>query len=201
MYSTFFKRFFDFFISLVALILTSPIILVTALILSIVNKGNPFFFQIRPGKNEKLFKIIKFKTMNDAKDFTGKLLADDFRVKKPGILVRKLSIDELPQLVNVLKGDMSLIGPRPLLVQYLPLYNLEQKKRHKVRPGITGWAQINGRNTISWHQKLSYDIEYVENMSLALDFKIFFRTIRKVLIREGISKEGQITTTFFNGNN
>jgi len=200
-YSTFFKRFFDFFISLVALILTSPIILVTALILSIVNKGNPFFFQIRPGKNEKLFKIIKFKTMNDAKDFTGKLLADDFRVTKPGILVRKLSIDELPQLVNVLKGDMSLIGPRPLLVQYLPLYNLEQKKRHKVRPGITGWAQINGRNTISWHQKLSYDIEYVENMSLALDFKIFFRTIRKVLIREGISKEGQITTTFFNGNN
>lgn len=201
MYSTFFKRFFDFFISLVALILTSPIILVTALILSIVNKGNPFFFQIRPGKNEKLFKIIKFKTMNDAKDFTGKLLADDYRVTKPGILVRKLSIDELPQLVNVLKGDMSLIGPRPLLVQYLPLYNLEQKKRHKVRPGITGWAQINGRNTISWHQKLSYDIEYVENMSLALDFKIFFRTIRKVLIREGISKEGQITTTFFNGNN
>ena len=201
MYSTFFKRFFDFFISLVALILTSPIILVTALILSIVNKGNPFFFQIRPGKNEKLFKIIKFKTMNDAKDFTGKLLADDYRVTKPGILVRKLSIDELPQLINVLKGDMSLIGPRPLLVQYLPLYNLEQKKRHKVRPGITGWAQINGRNTISWHQKLSYDIEYVENMSLALDFKIFFRTIRKVLIREGISKEGQITTTFFNGNN
>lgn len=201
MYKLFFKRFFDFFIAFIGVMVFMPLILITAIVLTILYKGTPFFFQARPGKNEKIFKIIKFKTMSDKKDKNGNLLPDAERLTTVGNIVRKLSIDELPQLFNVLKGDMSLIGPRPLLIQYLPIYNQQQKKRHLVRPGITGWAQINGRNAISWTKKFEYDVEYVENISFFFDVKIFFKTLQKVFIREGISKQGQVTTDFFNGNN
>jgi undecaprenyl phosphate N,N'-diacetylbacillosamine 1-phosphate transferase len=200
-YKLFFKRFFDFFIAFIGVMVFMPLILITAIVLTILYKGTPFFFQARPGKNEKIFKIIKFKTMSDKKDKNGNLLPDAERLTTVGNIVRKLSIDELPQLFNVLKGDMSLIGPRPLLIQYLPIYNQQQKKRHLVRPGITGWAQINGRNAISWTKKFEYDVEYVENISFFFDVKIFFKTLQKVFIREGISKQGQVTTDFFNGNN
>jgi undecaprenyl phosphate N,N'-diacetylbacillosamine 1-phosphate transferase len=200
MYQFFFKRFFDFSIALILLLVTSPIIIITAIVLFFLNNGSPFFTQVRPGKNEKLFKIIKFKTMTDKKDMAGNLLSDELRMTKIGYIIRKLSIDELPQLLNVLNGDMSLIGPRPLLVQYLPLYNQEQKKRHNIRPGITGWAQVNGRNAISWEQKFNYDIEYVDNISLGFDLKIIFKTIKKVIVSEGISMQGQATTDFFRGN-
>src|SRR5690554_8229415 len=168
--------------------------------LSIANRGRPFFFQKRPGKNEKMFKIIKFKTMNDKKDLEGNLLSDAERLTAVGKFVRKTSLDEIPQLLNVIKGDMSLIGPRPLLVDYLPLYNSIQKRRHEVRPGITGWAQVNGRNAISWEQKFNYDVWYVNNISLALDIKILFMTILKVFKSEGISQDGQATMTKFKGN-
>ena len=201
MYKLFFKRFFDFFIAFIGVMVFMPLILITAIVLTILYKGTPFFFQARPGKNEKIFKIIKFKTMSDKKDKNGNLLPDAERLTTVGNIVRKLSIDELPQLFNVLKGDMSLIGPRPLLIQYLPIYNQQQKKRHLVRPGITGWAQINGRNAISWTKKFEYDVEYVENISFFFDVKIFFKTLQKVFIREGISKQGRVTTDFFNGNN
>ena len=174
MYKLFFKRFFDFFIAFIGVMVFMPLILITAIVLTILYKGTPFFFQARPGKNEKIFKIIKFKTMSDKKDKNGNLLPDAERLTTVGNIVRKLSIDELPQLFNVLKGDMSLIGPRPLLIQYLPIYNQQQKKRHLVRPGITGWAQINGRNAISWTKKFEYDVEYVENISFFFDVKIFF---------------------------
>lgn len=201
MYKLFFKRFLDFLIAMLAFLLSSPIFLLTTIILTISYKNNPFFFQMRPGKNEKIFKIFKFKTMNDKKDSKGYLLPDDLRITYVGYWIRKLSIDELPQLLNVLKGDMSLIGPRPLLIQYLPLYTIDEKKRHTIRPGITGWAQVNGRNAISWKQKFEYDIEYVNKVSLIFDLKIFFKTFKKVFVREGISKEGQVTTDFFNGYN
>ena len=201
MYKNFFKRLFDFTASLLGLVLISPIFVIVTIGLYFANQGKPFFFQARPGKDERIFKIIKFKTMNDKKDAQGNLLPDVDRLTPIGAFVRKTSLDEIPQLINVLKGDMSLIGPRPLLVQYLHLYNAEQKKRHDVRPGITGWAQVNGRNAISWQQKFDYDVWYVEHCSLFLDLKILLRTIQKVIVRDGISQEGQATMEFFNGNN
>lgn len=201
MYQNYFKRLFDFLIALVALLLFSPIFILVTIGLFFANQGKPFFFQIRPGKNEKLFRIVKFKTMHDKTDAEGNLLSDAERLTRIGLFVRKTSLDEIPQLLNVLKGDMSLIGPRPLLVQYLPLYNAEQKKRHDVRPGITGWAQVNGRNAITWKRKFELDIWYVDHISFILDIKILFLTIKKVFVREGISQEGQATMEVFNGNN
>lgn len=187
-------------VSLLALLLLSPIIVVTIFLLAIVNKGTPFFIQARPGRKSEIFKIIKFKTMNDKRNREGSLLSDADRLTPVGSFVRKTSLDEIPQLINVLKGDMSLIGPRPLLVQYLPLYNQHQARRHEARPGITGWAQINGRNAISWHEKFDYDVWYVDNISISLDMKIFFLTLKKVFVREGISAEGQATIEPFKGN-
>jgi lipopolysaccharide/colanic/teichoic acid biosynthesis glycosyltransferase len=201
MYKNYFKRLFDFTAALVGLLLLSPLFILVTIGLFFVNQGKPFFFQTRPGKDEKLFRIVKFKTMNDKKDANGNLLSDAERLTAIGSFVRKTSLDEIPQLINVLKGDMSLIGPRPLLVQYLPLYNAEQKKRHDVRPGITGWAQVNGRNAISWQQKFEYDVWYVNHISLLLDIKILFLTVKKVFVREGISQDGQATMEVFNGNN
>lgn len=201
MYRLFFKLLIDLFLSLFGFILISPIFLLLWLWLSIANKGSgAFFFQTRPGKNEKLFKVIKFKTMTDERDTNGNLLPDEKRLTKVGKFVRSTSLDEIPQLLNVIKGDMSLIGPRPLLVQYLPLYDEVQKRRHEVRPGITGWAQVNGRNAISWQQKFEYDIWYVDNISLTLDVKILFRTIQKVFKREGISSDLSATMEAFKGN-
>lgn len=202
MYKYFFKRFFDFILSLSALLIASPILLVVTIWLHFANKGaGAFFFQERPGKDGKIFKVIKYKTMTDERDASGKLLPDAERLTKVGKFVRSTSIDELPQLINVLKGDMALIGPRPLLVQYLPLYSKEQARRHEVRPGITGWAQVNGRNTLSWTEKFKHDVWYVDHYSFLLDLKIIFLTIKKVLIREGISQEGAATMEFFTGNN
>lgn len=200
MYKTIFKRILDFTLALFGFILLSPIFIIVMIGLFFANQGRPFFFQTRPGKNERLFNIIKFKTMNDKKDSEGNLLPDAERLTSIGNFVRKTSLDEIPQLLNVLKGDMSLIGPRPLLVQYLPLYNSFQKQRHLVRPGITGWAQINGRNAIGWTQKFEYDVWYVEHCSLFLDLKILFLTVKKVFVREGISQEGQATMEVFKGN-
>ncbi|WP_233898819.1 sugar transferase [Tenacibaculum piscium] len=200
MYKNYIKRVFDFLIALVALVLLSPIFIIVLILLSIYNNGKPFFFQQRPGKKEKIFKVIKFKTMNDKKDNEGNLLSDELRLTKVGNFVRKTSLDELPQLLNVLKGDMSLIGPRPLLIEYLPLYSKSQQRRHNVRPGITGLAQINGRNAISWKKKFEYDVKYVDNLSFISDVKIFFKTFLKVFKSEGISKEGEATTTKFLGN-
>ena len=200
-YKTYIKRIVDFFLSLFGLIILSPVLLVVIVLLAIANSGKPFFFQKRPGKNGQLFTIIKFKTMNDKKDIAGNLLNDKFRLTKIGNFVRKTSLDEIPQLLNVLIGDMSLIGPRPLLPEYLPLYNSEQKKRHLVRPGITGWAQINGRNTISWQQKFEYDVWYVEHLSFKLDVQIIIRTIKKVLKSDGIYAGSDIVMNRFKGNN
>ncbi|EAK9944427.1 undecaprenyl phosphate N,N'-diacetylbacillosamine 1-phosphate transferase [Campylobacter lari] len=200
MYKNGLKRVFDFFLALILLIVFSPFIVLIGIVLKIV-QGSVLFKQARPGLNEKIFYIYKFKTMSDETDENGELLPDELRLKPFGKLVRSLSLDELPQLFNVLKGDMSFIGPRPLLVEYLPLYNQEQKKRHDVRPGITGWAQINGRNAISWEQKFKYDVEYVQNYSFLFDLKIFFMTIVKVLKRSGVNKEGVATTDKFNGHN
>lgn len=187
MYKNFFKRFFDFLISLVALLLISPILLIITIWLHFANKGaGAFFTQERPGKGEKIFKVIKFKTMTDEKDADGNLLPDEQRITKVGKFVRSTSIDELPQLFNVLKGDMSFIGPRPLLVKYLPYYTEEERIRHTVRPGISGWAQVNGRNTIGWEKKLAYDVEYVKNLSLLMDIKVLFKTIHNVLARTDV---------------
>jgi undecaprenyl phosphate N,N'-diacetylbacillosamine 1-phosphate transferase len=199
MYKFFFKRFFDVAIALIALVLFSPVFFLVFLLLLISNQGNPFFFQKRPGLNGEIFKVIKFKTMNEKKDTHGNLLPDAKRLTKLGIFLRKTSFDEVPQVINILKGDMSIIGPRPLLPEYLPLYNKTQKKRHDVKPGITGWAQINGRNAISWKKKFEYDVWYVENRSFLLDVKILFKTFFKVLKSEGVNKEGEITTTKFKG--
>ncbi len=201
MYKDFIKPCFDFFLALFLVFFLSPLFFGLIILLYFFNRKNIFFFQKRPGKNEKVFEIIKFKTMTDAKDAEGNLLPDEFRLTKMGKFVRKTSLDELPQLINVLKGDMSFIGPRPLLVDYLPIYNEEQKKRHLIKPGITGWAQVNGRNTITWTQKFIYDVYYVENISLSLDARIFFLTIKKVIKSEGINTVGQATTESFNGNN
>jgi len=201
MYKHFFKRLFDFIIALIGLIILLPIFLFVMVGLYFANEGKPFFFQARPGLNEKIFNIIKFKTRNDKKDANGNLLSDAERLTPIGAFVRKTSLDEIPQLINVLKGDMALIGPRPLLPQYLPLYNETQKRRHDVRPGITGWAQVNGRNAISWTKKFELDVWYVDNISLILDIRIFFLPIQKVFVREGISQEGQATMEMFNGKN
>lgn len=201
MYKNHLKRLFDFSIALIGLIVLSPLFIVVTIGLYFANQGKPFFFQARPGLNEKIFKIIKFKTMNDKKDFDGNLLSDAERLTKVGSFVRKTSLDEIPQLINVLKGDMSLIGPRPLLPEYLSLYSTEQKKRHLVRPGITGWAQVNGRNAISWEKKFELDVWYVDNLSFVTDLKVFFTTFAKVFKREGISQTGQATMEAFNGKN
>ncbi|WP_449038453.1 sugar transferase [Parabacteroides goldsteinii] len=202
MYKHFFKRLIDFIIVFCVLVVIWPILLVVTLWLHFANKGTgAFFMQERPGKGGKVFKVIKFKTMTDERDADGNLLPDADRLTNVGRFVRSTSIDELPQLINVLKGDMALIGPRPLLVQYLPLYSKEQARRHDVRPGITGWAQVNGRNAISWTKKFELDVWYVDHCSFLLDVKIIFLTIKKVFVREGISQEGQATMEFFTGNN
>jgi undecaprenyl phosphate N,N'-diacetylbacillosamine 1-phosphate transferase len=201
MYKHFFKRLIDFTLSLIGLIAISPIFIIVWVWLTIANKGaGALFFQERPGKDEKIFKVIKFKTMTDERDASGKLLPDAERLTKVGRFVRSTSLDEIPQLINVIKGDMSLIGPRPLLVQYLPLYNEYQKRRHEVRPGITGWAQVNGRNAISWEQKFEFDVWYVDNISLSLDFKILMKTIQKVFKQEGINSDSSATMEYFTGN-
>ena len=201
MYNKIFKRVIDFILATLGLFLTFPLLVLVSIGLTIVNKGKPFFFQSRPGKDEKLFYIIKFKTMNDKKDSKGNLLPDSKRISKIGRIVRKSSLDELPQLINVLKGDMSIIGPRPLLPEYLLYYNQEQKKRHDVRPGISGWAQVNGRNAISWDEKFKLDVWYVDNQSFWLDIKILLLTVKKVFVREGISADGHVTIEPFKGSN
>lgn len=202
MYKHFFKRFFDFWISLIALICISPVLIVVTVWLHFANKGaGAFFFQERPGKDGKIFKVIKYKTMTDERDANGELLPDADRLTKVGSFVRSTSIDELPQLVNVLKGDMALIGPRPLLVKYLPLYSAEQARRHEVRPGISGWAQCHGRNNISWTEKFKLDVWYVDHCSLLTDLKVIWITIMKVVKRADISQEGQATMEAFNGHN
>ena len=202
MYKNFFKRVIDFILVLTVLLVIWPILLVITIWLHFANTGaGAFFFQERPGKDAKIFKVIKFKTMTDERDAEGKLLPDAQRLTKVGKFVRSTSIDELPQLINVLKGDMALIGPRPLLVQYMPLYSKEQARRHEVRPGITGWAQCHGRNAISWTKKFELDVWYVDNVSLLTDLKVIFITIKKVLVRDGISQDGQATMEAFNGNN
>lgn len=200
MYTRIFKRIIDFTLSLAAFIVFSPIFIIITIMLFITNNGKPFFYQSRPGKDEKLFKIIKFKSMNDKKDKNGELLPDEKRITKVGLFVRKTSLDEIPQLLNVIKGDMSLIGPRPLLISYLPLYNEQQRKRHLIKPGITGWAQVNGRNAISWQQKFEYDVWYVDNCSFLLDMKILWLTALKVIKRDGISSSTSATMEFFTGN-
>ncbi|ACU06818.1 Lipid carrier : UDP-N-acetylgalactosaminyltransferase [Flavobacteriaceae bacterium 3519-10] len=199
MYKLFWKRLIDFTAALVGLIILSPVFLLITLCLAIANSGKPFFFQKRPGIKEKIFSIIKFKTMNDRRDSKGDLLSDYKRLTRIGSFVRKTSLDEIPQLINVLKGEMSLIGPRPLLPEYLPLYTSIQKRRHEVRPGITGWAQVNGRNAISWEDKFTFDVWYVDNLSLSLDLKILLMTVKKVFKSEGINAAGQATTEHFKG--
>ena len=202
MYKCFFKRFLDIGISSILLICLSPLLLFLSVWLYITNKdAGVFFFQERPGKDAKIFKVIKFKTMTDERDENGKLLSDAQRLTKVGRFVRSTSLDELPQLINVLKGDMSLIGPRPLLVQYLPLYSKEQMRRHEVRPGISGWAQCHGRNSITWAEKFELDAWYVDHVSLWTDFKVIWITVMKVLKRADISQEGQATVEAFNGHN
>lgn len=199
MYKNYIKRFLDFSIALLAILLLSPVFIVLLVLLAIANQGKPFFIQRRPGKDEKIFSIIKFKTMNDKTDDRGNPLPDGERITVIGNIVRKTSLDEIPQLINVLKGDMGLVGPRPLLISYLKLYNQEQRKRHHVRPGITGWAQVNGRNAISWEQKFEYDIWYVEHCSFLLDLKILWLTAIKVIKREDISSSTHATVERFKG--
>ena len=201
MYTQLIKPLGDFCFATVVLLLLAPILAFISVFLTISNQGSPFFIQQRPGKNQRIFKIIKFKTMNDARDASGRLLPDAKRLTIVGKFVRKFSLDEIPQFLNVLKGDMSLIGPRPLLPDYLHLYSDFQNQRHQVKPGITGWAQVNGRNAISWDQKFEYDIWYVTNISFSLDLKIFFKTIGKVLKSEGINAANAATIEPFNGNN
>ncbi len=201
MYVVFFKRFTDLLFSLIILMLLSPLLLLLAILLSCSYRGTPFFIQTRPGLNEKPIRVIKFKTMNDNKDVNGILLPNHLRITGLGRILRQLSLDELPQLVNVLIGDMSLIGPRPLLFKYIPLYSDKQKKRHLVRPGITGWAQVNGRNTISWTKKFEYDVWYVENVSFLLDLRIYWYTVLKALKAEGINAGENVTMPPFDGKN
>ncbi|MBP6755513.1 MAG: sugar transferase [Bacteroidia bacterium] len=200
MYNQTIKRLFDCIFSLIGIVFFLPVFFIVTIGLYFANQGSPFFLQTRPGKNEKTFKIIKFKTMNDKRDVNGNLLPDAHRLTKIGQLVRKTSLDELPQLTNVLKGDMSIVGPRPLLPEYLPLYNEIQKRRHQVKPGITGWAQVNGRNAISWSQKFEFDVWYVDNVSFVIDCKIVFLTIKKVFRREGITAENSVSAEAFKGN-
>jgi len=200
MYKYFFKRLIDVLAAFIGFVLLLPIFIIITIFLFINNQGKPFFLQARPGRDGKIFKIIKFKTMNDKKASSGELLPDANRLTKVGSFIRKTSFDEIPQLLIVIKGDMSLVGPRPLLVEYLPLYNVEQSRRHEAKPGITGWAQVNGRNTISWQQKFRYDVWYVDHISLALDVKILWRTMTKVFKSEGVNAGGQATMTKFKGN-
>ena len=200
MYKHFFKRVIDFLASFIGFIILLPLFIVITVFLFFANDGKPFFFQRRPGKKAKVFSIIKFKTMNDKKDAEGKLLPDEVRLTSVGKFVRKTSLDEIPQLLNVIKGDMSLIGPRPLLTDYLHLYNEFQSRRHEVKPGITGWAQVNGRNAISWDKKFEYDVWYVDNMSFVLDLKILLKTIQKVIKSEGINAQDGNSTEPFSGN-
>lgn len=202
MYRSYLKRLIDFSFAFCVLVICCPILFIIIFWLYIANKGaGVFFLQKRPGRDGKIFKVIKFKTMTDERDLTGNLLPDEQRLTKVGKFVRSTSLDELPQLINVLKGDMALIGPRPLLPQYLPLYSKEQARRHEVRPGITGWAQVNGRNAISWTKKFELDVWYVDHCSFLLDLKIFLLTIRKVFVREGISSDTSVTMEPFTGNN
>lgn len=201
MYKLFFKRLFDLVVSLFLLVLLSPIFLIIVIVLPLTTGQAAFFFQVRPGKNGKLFRLVKFKTMNDRKDASGNLLPDAERFTAAGRFLRKTSLDEIPQLINVLKGDMSLVGPRPLLVEYLPLYSNFQARRHEVLPGITGWAQVNGRNTISWEEKFMYDVWYVDHLSFTIDMKILLKTLAKVIRREGINANTEITMEKFTGNN
>lgn len=200
MYKVYFKPLLDCVVSLLGIVVLSPIFLVILISLFISNNGKVFFVQNRPGKNEKIFKIIKFRTMNNKKDAHGNLLPDAERLTYLGKIVRKTSLDEIPQLINVLKGDMNLIGPRPLLPEYLSLYNERQKKRHTVKPGITGWAQINGRNAVEWNKKFEFDVWYIENLSFILDLQILFLTLKKVVKLEGINREGVATNISFTGN-
>ncbi len=199
-YTSYVKPFFDFTIALFAFTLLFPIFILIILFLAMANKGKVFFIQQRPGKHGYLFNVIKFKTMNDRKDANGSLLPDKYRLTSIGKFIRKTSLDEIPQLINVIKGDMSIVGPRPLLVEYLPLYNSFQNRRHDVKPGITGWAQVNGRNAISWQEKFNLDVWYVDNQSFYLDLKILILTIKKVFISEGISAAGSDTMEKFKGN-
>ncbi|MDB4162141.1 sugar transferase [Bacteroidia bacterium] len=199
MYKHFVKKIMDGCIALVAFIVLLPLFFLTICVLFVVNRGSVFFTQLRPGLNGEIFRLIKFKTMNDRRNSNGELLPDAIRLTTTGAWVRKLSLDELPQLINVLKGDMALIGPRPLLIEYLPLYNIEQARRHNVRPGITGWAQVNGRNSISWEEKFKLDIWYVDNVTVLLDIKIIFNTIMKVFRREGISSNSSVSMEKFRG--
>ncbi|WP_045802648.1 sugar transferase [Flagellimonas lutaonensis] len=199
MYRKFLKRTLDFMVALIGFVILFPIFLIIMVLLFVVNEGKPFFLQQRPGKNGKIFNIIKFKTMNDKKDAEGNLLPNKDRITKVGNVVRKTSLDEIPQLLNVIKGDMSLIGPRPLLVEYLPLYSKEQGRRHEVRPGITGWAQVNGRNAISWERKFELDVWYVDHISFPLDLKILWLTLLKVVKSEGISASAEVTMERFTG--
>lgn len=201
MYKHFFKPLIDFLVALLGLICLSPVLIFIGIALTFQNKGTPFFFQTRPGKDQKAFQIIKFKTMTDEKDAQGNLLPDVKRVTKLGRTIRKLSLDELPQLINVLKGDMSLIGPRPLLFKYIPLFSKKQLRRHEVKPGITGWAQINGRNSISWTRKFELDIEYVNELNFLLDVKIIYLTFIKVIKKEGVNQSNLRPMQPFNGNN
>ncbi len=200
MYKNFVKPFLDFVVAVIAFTLMLPLFLVTMLVLVVALKGNPFFMQCRPGKDENIFSIIKFRTMTNATDKAGNLLPDHQRLSGFGKFVRSTSLDELPQLLNVLKGDMSIVGPRPLLPAYLPLYSAVQKRRHLVKPGITGWAQVNGRNAVSWQKKFELDVFYVERISFALDFKILVKTVQKVIIRSDISSDSSVTVQPFKGN-
>ena len=201
MYKNFIKPVIDFVLALVGFLFLSPVFVLVTIGLFFANDGKPFFFQLRPGKDGKIFKIIKFKTMTDKKDEKGNLLPDADRLTKIGSFVRKTSLDEIPQLLNVIKGDMSLVGPRPLLPKYLELYNDFQRRRNEVKPGITGWAQVNGRNSISWEKKFEYDVWYVDNVSFLLDIKILILTVLKVVKSEGINEQGQATSNEFKGNN
>lgn len=201
MYKKIFKRVIDFTTAVLGFLFLLPLFLLVTLFLFFANRGNPFFFQLRPGKDGKIFKIIKFKTMNDKKDADNNLLPDSERLTKIGMFVRKTSLDEIPQLINVIKGDMSLIGPRPLLPEYLSLYNDFQKQRHNIKPGITGWAQVNGRNAISWEKKFEYDVWYINNLSFSLDIRILLKTIQKVVKRESINADNSVTIERFNGGN
>ncbi len=201
MYRNFFKRLIDFLAACIVLLIVFPFLIILIAVLFFANNGKPFFFQERVGYKNRIFKVVKFKTMNDRRGTDGKLLPDNIRLTKAGKFVRSTSMDELPQLLNVLIGQMSLVGPRPLLVKYLPLYNERQKRRHTVKPGITGWSQVNGRNTVTWQQRFEHDIFYVENLSLTLDIKILLQTIKKVVVREGIAADGAATMPPFTGNN
>nr|WP_315104242.1 sugar transferase [uncultured Catonella sp.] len=199
MYRNFFKRITDFLLSLIAILLLSPVLIILTIVGAVKMGGNPFFTQERPGKNNRIFKLVKFKSMNNKKDENGKLLPDEVRLTSYGKFIRNTSLDELPELINILKGDMAIVGPRPLLVRYLTRYNEIQARRHEVRPGLTGLAQVNGRNAISWEEKFRYDVEYVDNISLLLDIKIICKTVLKVIKRDGISSETSVTMEEFMG--